>query len=227
MGGAGEEPASGQTGGDSRGVRRSRRASGLSSADARGKATAIQIQPMSSDGGELREPSIPSTPPSANGESPQSGVAPPSDGRTCRQAGARDARISISTASSRPARSVTLRTHFTPPLEARTPDTEPAGWAVNATRKSPDSGGRVQADSRTPLGRTCLTSVATASSGLYQCMVSVPGRQSGSNCSGDRRDEGASSAPPGAVGFLEGLAKRGICFPASPSSATEKHGATA
>ena len=128
---------SGRTGGDSLGVRRSRRESSPWSVSARGKATAIQIQPMSSVGGDPGTPSIGSTPPipaSAKGDRAQTGVASPSDGRARRQAGTRDPCRSISTSSSRPARSVTVRSHFTPRPEPRTPDTEPTGWAVNATR---------------------------------------------------------------------------------------------
>ena len=227
-----EVSADGHTGRASRGLSCIRSARGFLSSMDNGKATAIQIQPMSSEGRGTTmsssggRPSIPSIPPSANGESPHTGVAPPSDGMTLRQAGGRDARISVPTANSRPVRSVTFRNHFTPPSETRTSDTEPAGWAVNATRKpEPTSGGRVQEDSRIPPGRTCLVSVATPLPLVRHSATREPGRQRravGRVWWGEARSCGGAPS----VRCREAPAESRVSSPSASTSATEKHGPT-
>ena len=239
--GRGEVSADGHTGCASRGLSRIRSATGRSEPVDRGKATAIQIQPMSSPGDARVIPSTPKSPPtapSANGVSGQSGNAPPSDGRTRRQAGSRDPCSSISTASSRPARSVTMRSHFTPRSETRTSDTEPTGWAVNPTRwPEVAPGGRVHEDSRIPPGRTCRASAATQLPSVRQSVVREPGRQRRAVGCGLRLpsrvfgsrvgwgEDGSFGAPP-PVRSREAPAESRISSPSSFSSAAEKQGPT-
>ena len=211
------DAAFGRTGSGKRAVRRIRIASLPSAAGARGMATAIQIQPIWSPGNARVISSVPGTLPlrrCANGVSGQSGNAPPSDGRTRRQAGARDPHSSISTASSRPARSVSVRSHFTPRSETRTSDTASTGWAVNATRwPEARSVGSVHEDSRMPPGRTCRVSVARRALRVRHSVVRAPGRQwlaGGWEWRSHGELSAASRTSP----------------PASSSSPTEKHGPT-
>ena len=237
-----EVSADGHTGCASRGLSRIRSARGFPVVHGQRESTAIQIQPMSSSergtamssaaSGPGRSP----IPPSANGDRRQTGVAAPSDGSALRHAGAPDPEISISTGSFPSARSVTVRNHFTPPSETRTSDTEPAGWAVNAT-KQPEatSAGRVHDDSRIPPGRTCRASAATPLPSVRQSVAREPGRQRRAVGCGLRLpsrasvsrvgwgEDGSFGAPP-PVRSREAPAESRISSPSSFSNATEKQG---
>ena len=171
-----------------RGSKRIRMATGSLPGAGTAYATAIQIQPPPSPamGSEARPPASRSgIPPSANGESDQAGSAPPSEARIRRHAGTRTPPSSMPTQSCWPARSVSRRSHRTPPEEHRTFDTESAGCAVKAARKPGTAPGpNAQALSRMPPGRTCRVSTAVAAAPVCQRAASRPGcQQSGGSSS--------------------------------------------